>query len=726
MPPLQQVTSPAVVAHELPGTDLTRWRLKCKEGRQHWHYLETDEECHKWPQTNCDRYWLGLPLDLPDSPPATNPLDAAQKGIDFCKHLQTEDGHFAGEYGGPLFLMPGMCIAHYVTQTPIPDPWRQEMIRYLVNVADAEQGGWGLHIEGHSTVFGTACNYVALRILGLSPDHPTMVKARANLHRMGGAVAAPSWGKFWLSVMNVYSYEGMNPVPPELWLLPESMPFHPSRYWVHTRMVYLPMGYLYGKKYQCPETQLIRELRQELYVQPYEDIYWPAARNDVAEEDSYIEHHKLLDLTYAWMNLYEKHHSKSLREKALKHVYNLILMEEENTGGVNLGPVNKAMDMIILWLEEGPDSKLFKLQVKHYSDYMWVSDRGMMNNGTDGSQLWDTAFFAQAICESGLAEKKENHEIMLRALDFIDDCQIKDHPVHYKEAYRQLRKGAWPFSTRHQGYTVSDCTAEGLKAALCLMSLSYTPNSIPEQRIFDAVNVLLSMQNSDGGFASYEDIRGPKLLEIINPAEVFADIMIEYSYVECSTAVLLSLSYFRKRYPDYRTKEIQNVQKSVVKFIKSKQRADGSWFGSWGICFTYAGMFAIDSLTSVDETYANSKHVRKGCDFLISKQMKDGGWGESYKSCETGEYVHTATSQVVQTSWAVLALMAAKYPDQEPIRRGIKLIMQRQQLNGEWLQENIEGIFNKNCAISYPNYKFSFTIWALGRYARIYGNADIL
>ncbi len=24
--------------------------------------------------------------------------------------------------------------------------------------------------------------------------------------------------------------------------------------------------------------------------------------------------------------------------------------------------------------------------------------------------------------------------------------------------------------------------------------------------------------------------------------------------------------------------------------------------------------------------------------------------------------------------------------------------------------------------ISYPNYKFSFTIWALGRYAKKYGN----
>jgi lanosterol synthase len=31
------------------------------------------------------------------------------------------------------------------------------------------------------------------------------------------------------------------------------------------------------------------------------------------------------------------------------------------------------------------------------------------------------------------------------------------------------------------------------------------------------------MQNRDGGFASYELVRGPSWLELLNPAEVFGD-----------------------------------------------------------------------------------------------------------------------------------------------------------------------------------------------------------
>ena len=37
----------------------------------------------------------------------------------------------------------------------------------------------------------------------------------------------------------------------------------------------------------------------------------------------------------------------------------------------------------------------------------------------------------------------------------------------------------------------------------------------------DAVDVMLGLQNPDGGFASYEVIRGPQWLEMLNPAEVF-------------------------------------------------------------------------------------------------------------------------------------------------------------------------------------------------------------
>lgn len=94
-----------------------------------------------------------------------------------------------------------------------------------------------------------------------------------------------------------------------------------------------------------------------------------------------------------------------------------------------------------------------------------------MMNGTNGSQLWDTALLIQGVVESGLADEPQNHEAMQRSLKFLDDCQIKKNPPHMVEGYRDPTLGAWPFSNRHQGYTVSDCTSEGLKAVLLLQKL---------------------------------------------------------------------------------------------------------------------------------------------------------------------------------------------------------------------------------------------------------------
>ena len=78
------------------------------------------------------------------------------------------------------------------------------------------------------------------------------------------------------------------------------------------------------------------------------------------------------------------------------------------------------------------------------------------------------------------------------------------------------------------------------------------------------------------------------------------------------------------------------------------------------------------------------------------------------------------------TAWALIGLIESQYPHREPIERGVKLIMSRQQRNGEWLQEAIEGVFNKTSMISYPNYKFVFSIKALGKFAKRYGDVPVL
>jgi hypothetical protein len=74
-----------------------------------------------------------------------------------------------------------------------------------------------------------------------------------------------------------------------------------------------------------------------------------------------------------------------------------------------------------------------------------------------------------------------------------------------------------------------------------------TLKPIGDERLQNAVEVLLSYQNEDGGFATYENDRGFGWYESLNPSEVFGDIMIDYvSFSSCSycTGMCESIRFF--------------------------------------------------------------------------------------------------------------------------------------------------------------------------------------
>jgi squalene/oxidosqualene cyclase-like protein len=312
---------------------------------------------------------------------------------------------------------------------------------------------------------------------------------------------------------------------------------------------------------------------------------------------------------------------------------------------------------------------------------------------------------------------------------YLDRTQIKEDEDNRELYFRHVSKGGWPFSTAAHGWPISDCTAEGLKAVLALHkdnSVIPLESRISKERLQDAVDVILSYHNKDGGWATYENNRGYGWYELLNPSEVFGDIMIDYSYVECSSACITALKSFSKLVPDYRSKEVLNAIQAGRKFLKSIQRNDGSWYGSWGVCFTYGTWFGIEGLITAGED-TTSPAVEKAVNFLLSKQNSNGGWGESYVACVDKAYPVDGTgcygdsqSGVVQTAWAVLGLLIADCKDKAAIDKGVKYILSKQLSNGDWDQEGITGVFNRSCGITYTAYRNVFPIWALVRYANKY------
>jgi len=645
---------------------------------------------------------------------ATQTIRLAQENL---RRLQAEDGHWPGDYGGPMFLLPMLVALYYATGTldRVPARRREGMVTYFSNVLHAD-GSIGLHAEDpRGMLFTTVLGYVALRILGLPPEDPRIVRMRRWIKDRGGPVGAAPWGKWTLCLLGLYDWQGVHPVLPELWLLPRSLPFHPGRLWCHCRQVYLPVAWLYGMKARIPEDALVAALRDELYDGGWGRVDWAKARTTLSSADSYRPSSLALKAVNRVMGSVERRMWRPLRARALGLVFEHIAYEDDVTSGIDIGPVNKVLNAFVhhFAASGGTPSARLTRALARTEDYLWDARDGTKMQGYNGSQLWDTAFAAQALLASPVSHEAD--DLLGRAYDFIRDTQILEDVPEKERYFRHASRGGWPFSTRPHGWPITDCTAEGLKCALALASRFGA--RIPTGLLEDSVRLLLSWQNDDGGWATYERQRGGAWLEKLNPSEVFGDIMVDYSYVECTSAALQALSLSRDASGlRIDARAVGHAIDRGTAFLRGAQRPDGSFEGSWAVCFTYGTWFGVSGLLAAGVS-PNDPAVRRACDFLRARQRGDGSWGEDGDSCRERRWIEAAAGHVVQTAWALMTLVRAGDPDREAQRRAMAYLIQKQEASGEatgqWPKQPLVGVFNRTCLIDYDNYRHYFPVWAL-------------
>ncbi|KAI3824568.1 hypothetical protein L1987_06031 [Smallanthus sonchifolius] len=374
------------------------------------------------------------------------------------------------------------------------------------------------------------------------------------------------------------------------------------------------------------------------------------------------------------------------------------------------------------WWAENPNGNEFKHHLARVPDYLWLAEDGMKMQGLP-SQLWDCILATQALIASNMVE--EYGDSLKKAHFFIKESQIKQNPYGDFSKMWPFSKGSWTFSDQDQGWAVSDCTAEALK---CVLLLSQIPEEISgekadNERLYEAVNALLYLQNPiSGGFSIWEPPVPQPYLEMLNPSELFANIVVEKEYVENTASIIQALLAFKRLHPRHREDEIEVSVAKAVRFLEGKQWHDGSWYGSWGICFLYATFHALEAIVSAGKTYNNSEAVHKAVKFLLSKQNEEGGWGESTDSCRNDVYtpLDGNRTNLIQTSWAMLGLMLGGQVERDPtpLHKAAKILVNAQMDNGDFPQQELTGVTFKNCMLHYSAYRDIFPLWALAEYRK--------
>ena len=635
--------------------------------------------------------------------------EATRRLLGFLERTQIADGSWHVPYTGPNFLLPLYVITAYLTQRPISEKDRPRFVAGLLQ-PQISDGSIGLHEESvRGAVFTSAISYVALRLLGEKPERPELARIRTWIHASGTPVKAAAWGKFILSILNLYDWSGVTPVPPELYLLPKWIPIHPANISGYVRIVYLPMAYFYGRRWQAPLDPLLRQLRMELYPQGFETIDWPKHRADLAPTDHIVPETLIVRLVMPLVRILEKWIPSFLRRKALQLTYQHILYEDEQSDFTRQAPVNACYNTLAHFVEG--KAALVDRSWRELPRYLWQFPTYTACQGFTSSKVWDTAFTLQGL--NPLGPTLLPPQVIEKGCRYLVENQVIDElpsPHHY---HRLPRRGGWPFSERRNGWSIADCTAESILALV--EATPFLPQPISPKIIADGLRFILSYQNRDGGWGSCDRVVGPSWIEIFNASHVFADIMVDHSYAECTGSVLAALALVQKKFPEMESVEVAQAIQQGIRYLTQSQKQDGSWEAVWGICFNYGTSFALPGLRAAGLPLTDSRIVQ-GRNFLLAQQLADGGWGEHPDSCLQRRPIPSEKGLVEPTALAVIALLCTGPKEDPAVRRGLDFLLQTQQADGDFPPQPIPGLFYRTTLIRYDHYKRAFPLKAFASF----------
>ena len=648
---------------------------------------------------------------------------AMKRTQDYFFRTQHEDGYWWGELeSNPTMEAEYIMLTHFMGSD---EGDRIPRVAEDIRRRQSEDGSWRMYYGAPGDLSTSIECYFALKLAGDPTDAPHMARARAFILAQGGVPRARVFTKIWLALFGQWDWKGTPAMPPDMMLLPKWAPFNIYRFASWARATIVPMTIILT----LHPTRPPRESAWVMELYPEGPVTFTLSRWR-AKPFSLKGGFLLLDKA---LRVYCNLPFVPRRERALKAAVDWIVSHQEadgSWGGIQPPWVYSLIALSALGyrLDHPVVAKGLEGFRQHWS--LPSEDDRALRVQACLSPVWDTCLAMRGLLDSGVPP---DHPAVRRAAAWLirEEIRVKGDWAVYRP---HLEPSGWAFEFDNVHYPDIDDSAI-IVTDLALARMNDDAGERARAASVDrAVAWLTGMQGSGGGWAAFDwNNESRELAEI--PFADFGELLDPPS-VDVTAHVLEMygmLGYGMDHPP---------VRRGLA-YIWDQQEHDGAWFGRWGVNYVYGTGAVLPALQALGVDMTQPR-VRRAVEWLLAHQNPDGGWGETCVSYPDPSLRGQGESTPSQTSWALIALIAAGEALSEPARRGVEFLLQRQQDDGTWDEpqftgcgfpgygpgnqpERYEPLDDPNSQgpelsaafmINYHLYRNYFPLWALGRYAQ--------
>ncbi|MFO1462163.1 MAG: squalene--hopene cyclase [bacterium] len=570
-----------------------------------------------------------------------------------------------------------------------------------------EDGSWAIYFQGPGDLSTTVECYWALKLAGLSTEHPAMVRARGFIRSHGGPTKVRVFTKIHLAMFGLAPWSAAPAMPYIFMMLPKWAPVNIYEFSSWARACIVPLLIILNEK---PVHKLNFDL-EELFPEAPGDRDWSISSS---EGDWFSIGKIFLNVDKLLKNIEKFKLPKFRRGLAVNRCVKYIREHIEKTEDIYPAMAYSALALKTLG-HPNHDPTLQKC-LRGLNNFHQLCDGDLLHIPREGIELdgeqrylhqqccispvWDTPWASVSLVESGL---NPDHPALRRAADWLVSKQITTVKGDWAVKNKHAKPGGWSFEFQNDYFPDVDDTLEVLSL---FHKIGYPSAEI--KRSFDlGLDWLLSMQCKNGGWAAFDVDNDLHLVNKIPFSDHGACLDPPTPDITGRMLEFLALIGWDRESP---------VVQRALRFVYREQLECGAWEGRWGVNYLYGTWCVLTGLAAIGEDLKDPR-IQKAVAFLKRAQLHDGGWGESCAGYAEDRFVPLTHSVPSQTAWALMGLIAAGEAASPLAERGLEFLLRRQNDHGCWDEREYTGTgFPGHFYIRYHGYRHYFPLLALGRY----------